>query len=441
MLDMKESFYNIPITIEKTDFVYNTFTGCLVKQNMLDEYVKGIGDITSEIVDFLTCSGFLVDDEDAEVEKVKTLRIQRKYSEKMYKLVINMTLDCNLKCWYCYENHSTKAYIDDRMITRILKHLDLKSMVSSFEVLELTLFGGEPLMNYRATKLLLEGVRKLAKSRGFKIKLFVVTNGTLVSKKYIELFSLFNVRFQVTIDGDKKMHDSIRAYKKTFMGKSSYQSIIDGLKLLNGANSDFYFTLRVNYDDLVLEKINTLLADLDFMDRRRTFFCLQQVWQTDEGKIGLESLWNAINKINQAGFMLSSMVFTHTYCSCEADNYNQAIINYDGKIFKCTARDFREEYHYGYLAESGLIVWDTQRLETRLALKFPAKCQACKLLPCCPGICSQKLLEHTNPDDISCPFPFDKGMTMEDVILFNVKQKMILKRYEKEHVDIGNAAD
>lgn len=204
MLDMKESFYNIPITIEKTDFVYNTFTGCLIKQNMLDGYIKGIGDITSEIVDFLTCSGFLVDDEDAEVEKVKTLRIQRKYSEKMYKLVINMTLDCNLKCWYCYENHSTKSYIDDRMIARILKHLDLKSMVSSFEVLELTLFGGEPLMNYRATKLLLEGVRKLAKSRGFKIKLFVVTNGTLVSKKYIELFSLFNVRFQVTIDGDKK---------------------------------------------------------------------------------------------------------------------------------------------------------------------------------------------------------------------------------------------
>ena len=86
MLDMKESFYNIPITIEKTDFVYNTFTGCLIKQNMLDGYIKGIGDITSEIVDFLTCSGFLVDDEDAEVEKVKTLRIQRKYSEKMYKL-------------------------------------------------------------------------------------------------------------------------------------------------------------------------------------------------------------------------------------------------------------------------------------------------------------------------------------------------------------------
>ena len=32
-------------------------------------------------------------------------------------------------------------------------------------------------------------------------------------------------------------------------------------------------------------------------------------------------------------------------------------------------------------------------------------------------------------------------MTMEDVILFNVKQKMILKRYEKEHDDFGNAAD
>lgn len=30
---------------------------------------------------------------------------------------------------------------------------------------------------------------------------------------------------------------------------------------------------------------------------------------------------------------------------------------------------------------------------------------------------------------------------MEDVILFNVKQKMILKRYEKEHDDIGNADD
>lgn len=430
---MKESVYNIPVTIGTTEFLYNTFTDRLIKQTaMLEEYVKGKSGVPKEVTLSLKNNGFLVDEEEDEIEKVKTIRLQKRYSEKMYKLVVNMTLDCNLKCWYCYEKHVAKSYIDDNMVGKILKHLELKSVVSSFEVLNLTLFGGEPMLNYRAVKSLLEGVKKLSSKRGFKTELFIVTNGTIVSQKYVELLRPFDVRFQVTIDGDKTTHDSIRTYKKSFVKKSSYRSIIDGLKLLNEANANFYFTLRINYDEQVLTKVKALLADLDFLNRRKTVFCLQQVWQTDAHKIGLNDLLEAANMINQAGFVLSSMSFSHTYCSCEADNFNQAIINYDGKVFKCTARDFTPEHSYGYLTDSGLIVWNTQKIESRLSLKLPAKCMSCKLFPCCPGICSQKILEHVDLDKIPCPFPFDKGMTISDVVLFNVKQKIMSKRNEKE---------
>lgn len=435
---MKESVFNFPLTIGETAFLYNTFSDTLIRKTLVVEQCLNGNDANSkEVTRNLVDNGFLVEDDENEVEKVKTLRLQNRYSSKVYSLVVNLTLDCNLKCWYCYENHSTKTYIDDNVLNKILKHLELKSMLSSFEVLNLTLFGGEPMMNYKAMKTLLLGVRELAKRMNFKVKITIVTNGTLVSNKCIELLKHFDVRFQVTIDGDKSTHDSIRIFRKTFIKKSSYQTIINSLQLLNQAQANFYFTLRVNYDENVLPKIKALLADLNFLDRYKTVFCLQQVWQTSNDKIKIDSLLEAQNLINEAGFALSSMVFSRTYCNCDADNLHQAIINYDGKVFKCTARDFNKEHCYGNLTESGLIVWNTPKVESRLALKLPEKCTSCKLLPCCPGICSQKLLENKETNTIPCPFPFDKGMSINDIILFNVKQKLITKKNEKEYNDFS----
>lgn len=50
---------------------------------------------------------------------IKSIIQQKLSSERILRLTINPTLDCNLRCWYCYENHNTKSYMDGKTMLSI----------------------------------------------------------------------------------------------------------------------------------------------------------------------------------------------------------------------------------------------------------------------------------------------------------------------------------
>lgn len=427
---MKSSYYNFPVKIGNTEILYNTISGRFIKSTTeLTECINRGHSLDTKLLSELKNNYFLVDDDVNEKEMIKSIQMQKRYSPKAYLLILNTTLNCNLNCWYCYESHSKKAYMPIDMVQRILKHIELMHMSISYEILDLTFFGGEPMMNYKAVSNLIRGITELSQVRGFKISLTFVTNGTFISEKYINLLKPFNTRFQITIDGNKDSHNSIRKFKNENK-QDSYSHIIEGLKQLNDADANFKFTLRINYDDKVLNHIEELINDLSFLKRSKCVIALQKVWQSDAAKIDVNRLFNIIEVINNAGFCLNTYRFKNTFCSCNTDNLNQAIINYDGKIFKCTARDFTDKESHGYLNELGVIEWNTEKMKERLAVNLPQKCHECKFLPCCPGICSQKIIENTEGKDIGCPFPFEKGITQEDIVLLNIKQQLIARKYE-----------
>lgn len=427
---MKNSLYNFRLKINSTDILYNTISGQMIRLNPeIIQCINGGQSSNESLIAELESKCFIVNDCINEKEMIKSVQMQKRFSPKMYLLILNTTIDCNLKCWYCYENHSTKTYMSIEMVDRILKHIDVMYKTLSFEVLDLTFFGGEPMMNYKAISTLLKGVQILTEANGFKVNLTIVTNGTFITERYINLLKPYNTRFQITIDGNKEMHNSIRKYKNPNK-HDSYSHTLEGLKLLNNADANFTFTLRVNYDDKVLNNIDELINDLSFMNRGKCLITLQKVWQCDEEKIDINQLFKVIETINNAGFAINSYRFKNTYCSCNTDNLNQAIINYDGKVFKCTARDFTEKEVHGYLNDFGIIEWNTELMKKRLSVNLPQKCQDCEFLPCCPGICSQKIIEAKEPEEINCPFPFSKGISKEDIVLLNIKQQLIAKRNE-----------
>ena len=55
----------------------------------------------------LVRGGGIVNDEENEFVKLKRLADEVECSQKTYRLILNPTMDCNFKCWYCYENHIT----------------------------------------------------------------------------------------------------------------------------------------------------------------------------------------------------------------------------------------------------------------------------------------------------------------------------------------------
>ena len=38
-----------------------------------------------------------------------------------YKLIINPTMNCNFKCWYCYETHIKDSKMDNNIIEKVSK--------------------------------------------------------------------------------------------------------------------------------------------------------------------------------------------------------------------------------------------------------------------------------------------------------------------------------
>ncbi len=82
--------------------------------------------------------------------------------------------------------------------------------------------------------------------------------------------------------------------------------------------------------------------------------------------------------------------------SCYADKVNSAVINYNGDVYKCTARDFLKDQREGFINEEGKLVWENGNLERRMSSKFQnPPCLRCKILPICNGGCSQHALENS----------------------------------------------
>lgn len=400
---MKQSKYNTIVSLGKQQVLYNTITNkFVVLSDAIKEALKC--ETVSPLSLKLESNNYLVKDDVDEKQMIESLFVQRRFSSKVYQLTLNTSLDCNLCCWYCYETHAKKTNMSLELVKNILLHLEIKSQADPFKILELSFFGGEPLLNYKAIKALLEGVKMLSERFDFDIHLTFVTNGTLINQKYVELLKEFKVRFQITIDGNKDTHNNTRKYKSKLLGTDSYGRIMDNLKLLNEQEAEFYFIVRVNYETDTLKSISKLMADLEFLDKRRTALSLHRVWQHKATEEDSALLIDAINYINSMGFVVSTFPLATNLENCYADNYNQAIINYDGNVYKCTARDFSSEQPSGKLNSLGLIEWNAPLLLDRLALDIPQKCKDCLLLPSCTGICSQKKVEAKDNEQIPCPF-------------------------------------
>lgn len=210
---MTPSIYNCTVKLGTLEILYNTITNKhIILSNEVKDCLNG-SSVNANLLLQLKNQNFLIEEDIDEKRLVETLFLQRRYSSRSYQLILNTTLDCNLCCWYCYENHVAKSFMSIDVVNRILKHLELKLKSDHFEILELSFFGGEPMMNYKAIAALLQGVQILAEEYTFKIYLLFVTNGTLISDSYINLLKHFQTRFQITIDGDKNSHNIAREYK------------------------------------------------------------------------------------------------------------------------------------------------------------------------------------------------------------------------------------
>lgn len=424
---MKYSRYNIPVSIEGGKIlIFNSFrkSYSISSSAFWNKYFcEDNIDNMDEIVKIqMQDNGFIIDNDEDEYTTALNCKIATRMQTDIYHVIINPTLDCNLYCWYCYETHKKGSNIGQSIEFGILNHLELKFSINPFKYLQISFFGGEPLLRYKQICRLISSIKSFCTAKGVILRVDFTTNGTIFSPLLIaELRDIAAVSFQITLDGAINQHDKIRRFKHS--GKGTYLRIIDNIKKIFSELPNAYVNIRINFDGDTFNMVESLDNALLSFPLLRFKVSLHKVWQVAANTINYEHVFKFINTLQEYGIDVRFLDFNHGETTCYADKINSVVINYDGSIYKCTARNFDAENRVGMLMKTGEISWNYSKLKEYCFASIPFKCQDCKLFPVCTGICSQKIIEMGD----KTPCIIDAQFSIEDYILYNYKVNQILK--------------
>lgn len=386
----------VPIT-SKTDVAYNAFSNCfmLLRNGVMKERLEDMLEQKDLLADLIK-GGFVVDESVNEVERVKALSREIDADCGNYNLIVNPTLNCNFKCWYCYETKANKQLMPVDVLEKVEQLI--QSIVPLYPSFHLSFFGGEPLLGYRkVVKPLIEYTKVACEKYNTKLSVSFTSNGYLITHDMVHFFKENSVEnLQITLDGNRILHNQTRYPVE---GSDSYSRIVDNIKLLleHGIN----VTLRFNCTDKNVRSLKEVASDIEDLSqsqRELLHISLYQVWQ-NAGIDIRKDIDDVIDYFISEGFNASVPIYDNVKFPCYADRKNNALINYNGDVFKCTAIDFEKTKRDGYLSDDGKIVWENDSLNVRLNSKFKNKpCLECRLLPICNGACTQKALDYQDRD-------------------------------------------
>jgi len=340
---------------------------------------------------------FIIEDNIDEIEELRIFNKIQTYNNRLFELTIIPSMDCNLHCWYCFENHIPNSKMSNEVQESIIKYIQKKIENKDILRLKVEYFGGEPLLYFDDVAYPLGiALKSICEQNNITISFSFITNASLITPKMIDQFVELNAGFQITLDGNKNKHDKIRFQKQNHQG--TYQQIINNIYLLTERIENTKINIRINYDEKTLEGIEDILKDLSGLDRKKVIIHLERVWQTPNLSNNL-SLKKAINLFIINGFEISYLNWNFKGYTCKAERFNQLVVNYDGKVFKCTGRNFTDELSDGVIKENGDVQWKPGRLGRRIgkATFENHLCLNCEMLPQCMGPCSQKQIE-VGPD-------------------------------------------
>ena len=417
---MKQSKYNCILQDNTGMVIYNAATDQLVAltpqlANIFNEGKAAPEKIKAqhaELYDHLLQKGIFVCDDADETETYIRKREEYERSSGEYTITINPTLACNMSCWYCYESHKNMPAMSADVKQSVLLLIDKLLADNKLKKLNLSFFGGEPLLYFDKVVVdIINHAKMRCKAFDAKLSIHFTTNAYLLTDNVLKQLEGLDVSFQITIDGGKQVHDSVR---KTKGGEPTYARIVEHIH--QTLSRGFSVGVRFNYTAKSIPSFIDVVKDFSHLQQEQkqlVNFTFQRVWQDNEGDASqVEQQVEHIERaFEQAGLFVNNAK-SYIVPYCYADGVNTAVVNYNGDLFKCTARDFAPKSKEGTLAADGTLRWN-ERLRKRISIRHGSDtCLQCRIYPICHGGCSQMKLEA--PDGISsCPKGYDDDKIQE----------------------------
>lgn len=430
------SRYNFAVPFRNRTLLFNAFSGALISVEGRDGAVLGtmltsrrvdLEALPSDLAGDLLAKDFLTLDERSQFEAVRE-RFRAARTSTPMVLTITTTLDCNLGCYYCYEER-TAEHLRTSDIDVLVAQTRNKLLDSARPRLHVDWYGGEPLQNIEFMEEASGALQSMCRKIGVAYRASVISNGTLWPADvgaFVQRHAISQV--QISFDGVGSRHDKVRRFRSRRdreAGLSSYALAVDLIdRLANHVRVDARFNIdRVNAKDL-----QAFVGEA----RRRGWFekrfpvVIQPARVSDysersaflkERKLSLEEFDRIradLRRAANSGFAIEESEVPDGYpypktTVCAALVNDSSVVGADGHVYRCGLQvserhravgSFRPEpkaKRGGRIIPIRSEIHDAANEQAEWWRDFdPCEqptCSACSFLPICMGGCPKKHLE------------------------------------------------
>ncbi len=127
---------------------------------------------------------------------------------------IMLTQNCNMHCSYCYELHKNRAInMSETTLDQTIDFISARYTSNPSEQMFINFCGGEPLIEFRKIKYLMEQIKLRTKHYSITPPAYEIsTNATLINSSMLEHFNRHKVLYYVGFDGIKESFNKNRVF-------------------------------------------------------------------------------------------------------------------------------------------------------------------------------------------------------------------------------------
>ena len=403
------SRYNISIQHKGHSYIYNSVSNCLMEVSdtlfAQIERLSGTDFSVNELsfekeeINCLCKSRIIVENDEDELSFCKSIILPRRFDPTIANITIAPTMDCNFRCFYCFEEHP-KEYMSEEVVQSVIHYINNQKQAKHFNF---TWFGGEPLMAFPTIRKIWQSIQI---PQDATRSVTVITNGYYMTREVVDAMKELEIQtVQITMDG---LFESYNAVKQMKTDRNCFQKLMDNVDYFAKIHKDILLSVRVNLDK---KTMNEFVKMNDFIHQRYSSNDNIQVYpaflkkNSQNEKIRRSACFCGPEDV--AEFAISSFEATgnvwilypeNHFNECAILSVNSIAIDPSGRVYKCWEIIGDKRYAFGHLDKEGnVIVTEPKILNRYLYGADPFsdnECLQCAYYPICFGGCPHIRIER-----------------------------------------------
>lgn len=131
---------------------------------------------------------------------------------------LHITNECNLNCSYCFVKNHSKITMDIKTFQFVAQALIKAAKKYNIDQIHLKFAGGEPTLKLTLVENFIDLISEKAKRNNIEIFYSILSNGTIINKKLIQLLKQPKCGIGISLDGYGEIHNTYRRFHNSNLG-------------------------------------------------------------------------------------------------------------------------------------------------------------------------------------------------------------------------------